>query len=318
MAGVMDSVDQRTQLAGHNRLELLTFRLNGKQRYGINVFKIQEVVQCPPLTQIPHAHPVVRGVATMRGKTIPVIDLSMAIGDSRTENLGSCFMIVAEYNRSIQGFLVGGVERIVNLQWSDILAPPKGSGGDSYMTAVTRMEGKLVEIIDVEKVLSEVNNVSTEVSEEITKSMEGEALGPVYALVADDSMVARNQVVNTLAQVGVESIVAKNGREALAMLRQMVEEADPRLSKMALVVSDIEMPEMDGYTLTTEIRKDPDLAELYILLHTSLSGGFNAAMVEKVGANRFVSKFNADDLAKYTLLRIKEFSDKEKLRSKLN
>ncbi len=306
MAGMMDSVDQRTQLAGHNRLELLLFRLLGKQRFGINVFKVQEVVQCPSLTQIPHSHAVVRGVATMRGKTIPVMDMSMAIGGRPVEDLSNSFMIVTEYNRATQAFLVGGVERIVNLNWSDILPPPKGSGKDSYLTAVTKLDDELVEIIDVEKIMAEVTNSSTEVSEELTQNIEDKVKAQ-HVLVVDDSSVARNQVKRTLEQLGIECTLANNGSEGLKVLQQWAENNDPKLDHLAMVLSDIEMPEMDGYTLTTEIRKDPQLAGLFIMLHTSLSGTFNNAMVEKVGANLFVPKFKPDELATSIMTRVREF-----------
>lgn len=306
MGGVIDSVDQRTQLAGHNRLELLTFRLKGKQRFGINVFKVQEVLQCPTLTQIPHSHPVVRGVATMRGKTVPVMDLSLAIGAGAIGDPSKCFMIVTEYNRSTQGFLVGAVERIVNLNWEDILPPPKGSGKDSYLTAVTRIDNELVEIIDVEKVLAEVTQASTEVSKEVTDTVEA-SLSEQHILVVDDSSVARNQIKRTLDQLGLPCTLATNGREALNMLQKWAETHDERLDRLAMVLSDVEMPEMDGYTLTTEIRKDSRLQKLYVLLHTSLSGTFNLAMVQKVGADKFVPKFKPDELAGEVLERVRAF-----------
>lgn len=310
MTSVMHSVDQRTQLAGHNRLELLLFRLSGRQRFGINVFKIQEVVHCPPLAQIPHSHAVVRGVATMRGKTIPVIDLGMAIGRSPVEDISNCFMIVAEYNRSTQGFLVGGVERIVNLNWEEILPPPKGSGRESYLTAVTRFENELIEIIDVEKVLAEVCHPPTEVSQEIADNIE-DKIRQQHVLVVDDSSVARNQVKRTLEQIGVECSLTDNGRGALQLLKTWADTGDPRLEHLAVVVSDIEMPEMDGYTLTTEIRKDQRFADLYVLLHTSLSGTFNNAMVVKVGANHFIPKFKPDELAQAVVDRIKQFVEEK-------
>lgn len=306
MASVLDAVNQRTQLAGHNRLELLMFRLNGKQIFGINVFKIQEVVQCPPLTQIPHSNAVVRGVATMRGKTIPVMDLNMAVGGKPLEDVEKRFVIVTEYNRSTQGFLVGGVERIVNLNWEDVLPPPKGSGKDSYLTAVTQLEGSLVEIIDVEKVLAEVTNAPDEVSQEVIDSA-GDDVNTQHVLVVDDSSVARNQIKRTLEQLEISSTLANNGREALDLLRSWAESGDERLTNLSMVLSDVEMPEMDGYTLTTEIRKDPRFSKLYILLHTSLSGTFNLAMVEKVGADQFVPKFKPDELANVVLDRVRQF-----------
>jgi two-component system chemotaxis response regulator CheV len=295
MAGLLDSVDQRTQLAGRNRMELLLFHLNGKQTFGINVFKVQEVIQCPPLTKLPNSNRVVRGVANMRGKTISVMDLSMAIGGTPVDEK-DCYVIITEYNRTTQGFLVNSVDRIINTNWEDILPPPKGSGMVSYLTAVTRVDEELVEIIDVEKVMAEVVGTVAEVSGDLMDSAKMAIPDIKHILVVDDSSVARNQVKRTLEQVGYECSLAKNGREALSMLKDWASEG-PINEQIKLVISDVEMPEMDGYTLTTEVRKDPYLKDIYIMLHTSLSGVFNHAMVEKVGANKFIPKFNADELA---------------------
>lgn len=143
MASILDSVNQLTQLVGQNRLELLLFRLNGRQRFGINVFKVREVLQCPKLTAMPKLHPFVRGVAHIRGQTISVIDLSMATGGRPVQDLDQAFIIIAEYNRSVQGFLVGNVERIINMNWESILPPPKGAGRYNYMTAVTEIDGEI-------------------------------------------------------------------------------------------------------------------------------------------------------------------------------
>ena len=117
MAGVLDSVDKRTQLVGQNRLELLLFRLNGNQLYGINVFKVREVLQCPKLTELPKRNPIIRGIAHIRGGTISVMDMALATGGAALDNIDDCFIIISEYNMAVQGFLVTGVERIVNLNW---------------------------------------------------------------------------------------------------------------------------------------------------------------------------------------------------------
>ena len=296
MASLMESVDQRTRLAGHNRLELLMFRLGGRQVFGINVFKVQEVIQCPPLTRIPNAHPVVRGIANMRGNTISVMDLAMAVGRPPVEDVNKCYVIITEYNRKTQGFLVSEVDRIINMNWSDILPPPKGSAFVSYLTAVTRVDEKLVGIIDVEKVLSEVVGQTEEISEQVRENMGEMPSESKTILVVDDSSVARNQIKRTLDQIGFQSVMAKNGSEALKLLQKWADE-DSISQHIAMVISDVEMPEMDGYTLTTEVRKDPRTQGLYMLLHTSLSGVFNNAMVQKVGADRFIAKFNPDELA---------------------
>jgi two-component system, chemotaxis family, chemotaxis protein CheV len=300
MSSVLATVDQRTKLAGHNRLELLLFRLGTAQRYGINVFKVQEVIQCPKLTRVPHANPVVRGIANMRGKTIPVMDLSMAVGMDPVDDLDNSYVIITEYNRSIQGFLVSSVDRIINMKWEDILPPPAGAGLGSYLTAVSNVDNQLVEIIDVEKVLSEVIGVVDEISQATLDNAQAREQVRRHVLVVDDSSVARNQIKRCLEKIGYEITLANDGRRGLEQLIKWAEEGDIN-ETLSLVISDVEMPEMDGYTLTTEIRKDPRLAGLHVILHTSLSGVFNNAMVEKVGANKFIAKFQADYLAQAVL-----------------
>ena len=191
MAGVLDSVNQRTQMVGKNRLELLLFRLRGRQIYGINVFKVKEVLQCPKLFSLPNSRPVVRGVAHSRGETIPIIDLSMAIGlpGIPQEELSTSFVIITEYNRKTQGFLVSGVERIMNMNWEEILPPPKGAGKDVYLTAVTKIDDKLIEIIDVEKILSEVSPLGEDVTEAVLSRSADRVPGHLPVLVVDDSAI---------------------------------------------------------------------------------------------------------------------------------
>lgn len=295
MAGILDGVDQRTQLAGHNRLELLLFRLNGKQRFGINVFKVQEIIQCPRLTQLPDSHSSVVGVATLRGQTMGIVDMSKALGGRSTPNLSECYVIISEYNRKVQGFLVGGVERIVNLNWEGILPPPKGTGRNSYMTAVCQVDNELVEIIDVEKVMVEVMGDSEELDPAIISSA---VLGSQqHALVVDDSSVARSQVQGVLEALGVSCTLCTNGDEAYRCLEAWQEEGKDLSKWLAFVLSDVEMPKMDGYSLTTKIRSTPAMADLHVILHTSLSGVFNEQMVKKVGADRFIAKWDPNLLA---------------------
>lgn len=298
MAGILDSVNQRTQLVGQNRLELLLFRLGGRQRFGINVFKVREVLQCPRLTAMPKRNAFVRGIAHIRGQAVSVIDLSLATGGRPIDDLSTAFIIIAEYNRTVQAFLVGGVERIVNINWEAVMPPPKGAGRYSYLTAVTEIENELVEILDVEKILDEITPVNTEVSESIRERTSERSLEDLTILVADDSTVARNQVKRALVSIGAKIELVQNGREALNWLRDKAKEVGGDISSVVpLMVSDIEMPEMDGYTLTAEVKADPDLKNMHIILHTSLSGVFNQAMVKKVGADDFIAKFHPDELA---------------------
>jgi two-component system chemotaxis response regulator CheV len=297
MSGILDSVNQRTQLVGQNRLELLLFRLNSRQRFGINVFKVREVLQCPPLTSIPKLNRLVRGVAHIRGQTISVIDLSMATGGAPIEDVSTGFIIIAEYNRSVQGFLVGSVERIINTNWDAIMPPPKGTGKASFLTAVTEVDDELIEILDVEKILNEISPLSTDVSDDIVNNVDVSKSDGKIIFITDDSSVARNQVKKALTTLGLEIEMAKNGLEALHRLKEIAAETGDVTDKVGILVSDIEMPEMDGYTLTAEIKNTPELSRLHVILHTSLSGVFNQAMVSKVGADDFIAKFHPDELA---------------------
>jgi two-component system, chemotaxis family, chemotaxis protein CheV len=307
MAGVLDSVNQRTQLVGQNRLELLMFRLNGSQLYGINVFKVKEVLPCPSLSVLPHSSRVVRGVAYVRGRTISILDLSIATGGSALREDGRGFIIITEYNNSVQGFLVNGVERIVNLNWEDIHSPPKGSGRAHYLTAVTRVDQHLVEILDVERILSEVSPAGKGLSPSLVSSGKRDnAINTV--LIVDDSSVARAQIKRCCEAIGMQTVLLNDGKQALNHLRQMQEQGQDPLDKYALLISDIEMPEMDGYTLTASIKQDPKLAAMHVMLHTSLSGVFNQAMVEKVGADDFLAKFHPDELAQRVLRQIEKRS----------
>lgn len=292
----------RTQLAGHNRLELLLFRLGGKQLYGINVFKVQEVIRCPALTHMPKADPKVVGVAHLRKRTIPVMDLGLAINRQPIQDRENSFVIVAEYNRYTQGFLVNSVDRICNMNWKEILPPPKGSGASSYLTAVTHVDKELVEIIDVERVFADIMGLKDHVDTEMVDATEEhESQRPKHVLVVDDSSVARNQIKRVLESVGIETTLAKDGQEGLEQLTQWADEGVDLDQTLGLVISDIEMPRMDGYTLTTKIRQDPRLQNVFVLLHTSLSGVFNNSMIEKVGADHFIPKFKPNELAKSVL-----------------
>lgn len=309
MSKLLQSVDQRTQLVGENRLELLMFKLTGRQLFALNVFKIQEVVRVPRLTELPHHHPTVCGVTHLREQTISVIDLSAAIGGPITEINDRCNMIVTEYNNSVQAFLVGAVDRIVNLNWDTILPPPKGTGRSHFLTAITRVDDEIVEILDVERVLAEIAPYSTSVPRDILDDdlVDRARARGLKVLMADDSATAMGQVEATLANLGIEVIGVQDGLKALNRLKQWAAEGFDFNRDLLMVITDAEMPEMDGYRLTHEIRQDPNLRDLYVVLHTSLSGKFNDAMVEKVGCDDFLSKFQSDKLAELVQDRMRVF-----------
>jgi len=304
---LLNRIDQRTRLAGHNRLALLLFRLGGRQLFGVNVFKVQEVLRRPPLFQLPGLPPQFAGVADVRGRSVPVLDLGLAIGhpehDPAAISDGTHYLVVTEFNRSVQGFLVSDVERIVNIAVEDIHPPPDLGNQSSYLTAVTRFQDALIQVIDVESVLADITQARMDATLDPEMALPAGA-PPMQVLVVDDSRVARQQIRSVLDQLGVGVTLLSDGRQALDHLLQVHASGESPTERYAMVISDIEMPAMDGYTLTTEIRRHPGLAGLYVLLHTSLSGVFNNAMVERVGANAFVAKYSPHELAEHVLARL--------------
>lgn len=298
MSSILSSVDQRTKLVGENRLELIMFKLGTRHTFALNVFKVREVITVPELNQMPGSHHNVCGVTNYRGKSIPVIDLRQAIQLKNTEAYDVNNVIITEYNRSVQGFLIGQIMNIVNTSWTDIQPPPSEVGKNHYLTAITKVEinneVSLVEIIDVEKVLSEIVHYDTRISEEILDTEVTAALNGKRVLVVDDSATARAQVRDTLVQLGVEVIEEKNGLNALKRLKAWADEGKSINDEIVMMFTDAEMPEMDGYRLTAEVREDPRMADLFVALNTSLSGSFNEAMVKKVGCDRLISKFQPD------------------------
>ena len=306
MSGILDSVNLRTQLVGQNRLELLLFNLETDQQYGINVFKVREVLQCPKLTEIPRLTSAIKGMAHIRGETIPVLDLSEAIGRpalSRDEST-EAFLIVAEYNKRTLAFLVRKVDRIINTNWDQIAAPPAEIGVENYLTAIFEYEDALIEILDVEQILADLYPMSTEVSAELATPDIRKKAQSYQVLIVDDSSVARNQMQRSLENLGVKVTQCNNGMEAWKLLDGLAGSGVDINEHFLMMISDIEMPEVDGYTLTAMVREDERMDKMHIVLHTSLSGGFNVSMVKKVGANGFLAKFNPNDLASAVIDRI--------------
>lgn len=270
MSGILDSVNLRTQMVGQNRLELLLFALESDQQYGINVFKVREVLQCPDLTEVPRQTSAIKGMAHIRGETIPVLDLSEAIGRSAVpkEQRTDCFLIVAEYNRRTLAFLVRKVDRILNTQWDQIMAPPTEIGVENYLTAIFEYEGRLIEILDVEQILADLYPMPTEVSKDVADDEVRKKAQEYQILIVDDSSVARNQMQRSLEGLGIKVTSCNNGRMAWDLLCDMAGRGVDVTENFLMVISDIEMPEMDGYTLTSMIREDERMSNMHVVLHT--------------------------------------------------
>lgn len=297
MKNILDTVDEKTNLVGKNRFEILLFNLGSEQRFGINVFKVKEVISSLDLNEMPGAPDNVIGIANIRGESIPVVDLQSATGLGKGDVENGLY-IVTEYNRQAQAFLVSKVDRIVNVNWADIAEPPKTMGGTTYVTAITKLEDKIIGVLDVERVLNEISPPSkVDVEEEIIKKVREEGLTNKRVLIVDDSSVARKQIDRSIQSIGYTTNLFKNGQEALDHLTSIVESGRQVIEEYDVIISDIEMPVMDGYTLTSTIRDHIDMKSVPVILHTSMSGVFNEALVKRVGADKFIAKFDPDNLS---------------------
>jgi two-component system, chemotaxis family, chemotaxis protein CheV len=276
-------------------LSLLLFRLHSGRLLGINLLKVQEIIPCPALTKLPSRHPHVRGVAHLRGSTLTVIDLARAIGERGVSDSQDGCLIVTELSRSRQGLHVQSVERIVQCYTRDVCAPPVGSGSKAFITGVTQIDGKIVQILDIEKVLHELAPVIIEeLDEQLLSDSERALLKGRRVLVVDDSHVALQQTMLTLRKLELDCQTVRSAADALELLQAQYEAGFP----VEVLVSDIEMPEMDGYDLVRTLRQKPGIGQLYVLLHTSLDSTMNTEKAKAVGANDVLTKFSTVDLSK--------------------
>lgn len=304
----LTDASERTNLAGNNKFELMLFRLgeapgtDRRELFGINVFKVREILVMPTITAIVNAPPHVLGVANIRDQIIPVIDLPAVVGC--VPKRGLTILMVTEYARTTQAFAVEEVDEIVRLEWSNVLAA-EGNGGD-LVTSIAKLDGdaeksRLVQVLDVEQIL---RNVMPTAQEVITPQTVGDAVQlPEGAIIlaADDSAVARMMIEQGLSAMGVRYVMTKTGQEAWERLQTIETEAQAEgktaHDKVALVLTDLEMPVMDGFTLTRNIKQDARFRSIPVVIHSSLTGTANEAHVSSVGADAYVAKFVASELA---------------------
>lgn len=312
MSDLLKNIDARTKLAGTNKLEILMFTLgkdvhNGREEiFGINVFKVREVMRVPSITRAPDMPEFVEGMVSLRGSLVPVIDLAKYAGiqtDDKSE-----IMIITEYNGHTQGFLVKAVDNILRLDWSAMRVPPEILAAEmgGLVTAITELkDNRLVMMMDVEKVLAETSHFDTD--ELIIKSVKPLGKENRTVFFADDSSVARNQITRTLDAMQVNYISAINGRQAWQELSRMADYSDatktPLKNMVQVILTDVEMPEMDGYMLTRNIKADKRFNGIPVLMHSSLSNKQNEQMGKSVGVDEYVPKFEPQKLAQ-TLARL--------------
>lgn len=305
MSDLFSSVEARARLAGTNKLEILLFslgvdpRTGRKETFGINVFKVREVMRTPEITAAPEMPDCVEGMVSLRGALVPVVDLAKYVGIDAGTPRG--IMIVTEYNGHTQGFLVEAVDTILRLDWAQMRVPPEmliaKLGG--LVTAVTELpENRLVMMLDVEKVLSETARYDEAI---LFKGIEPVEDDERMVVFADDSSVARGQITRTLDMLGLSYQSAINGRRAWEELQKIADLAHSTGRKVkelvSLVLTDVEMPEMDGYILTKTIKSDSRFAGIPVIMHSSLSGMSNQQLGKSVGVDEYVPKFEPQRLA---------------------
>jgi two-component system chemotaxis response regulator CheV len=274
---------------------ILLFRLTHTQSFAIGTLKIREIVPYTTLSVLPGSHPFMLGAVSLRGMTIPVIDMAAAVGYTplSAEEIPKCFIIITDCQRKTIGFLVRQIERISECNWKDIEPPSKSLGRQAFLTGVTRIGDKIVQLLDVELVISMVFPDGDTVSVPSLTDVQREKLKPLNILLVDDSMVARAQLSGALDAMNIPYKVTANGNEAFDIMMNQARESTP----IDLLVSDIEMPGLDGYELTFNIRDHAkQLGAPYIILHTSLSSAISVNQAHQVGANEALTKFDAEEL----------------------
>ncbi len=295
---LLDNIDARTKLASSNKMEILLFSLGTRETFGINVFKVREVTRTPPITKTPNMPDGVEGVISLRGNIIPVISLARFLNRADIpEGVGGT-MMVTEYSRRTQGFLVHSVDRIVRVDWDKVRSPESVvSGADALITAITELpENKLVSILDVEQILV---NAFGEVAIPSLEPVERATQASIFFV--DDSMVARKEIGQVLDRLAVKAHQANNGREAWerlqAIAQRSVQDNVPLRDSLNVILVDAEMPEMDGYVLTRHIKADARFSGIPVVMHSSLSSTANRAMGQSVGVDAYVAKFDPVVLA---------------------
>lgn len=297
---LIDEAVRRTNLAFANQMEMLTFFLSDQQQYGINVFKIIEVIETPAtITKIPRAHPAMIGSINFRERVVTVIDLSAGLGMTPTDRHAISYIIICEYSNSIQGLLISNPNKLINKGWDEI-KKPGNSWQSGYLTALTYDDdGNAIQILDVEKILGEIVGIDDDVSQDILDTLVLGDLESLRILVVDDSRAARSLMEHALNQIGVSHVLAEDAVRGLHLLEENI--ATPTAQPFSLIISDIEMPGMDGFTFARTVKSDTRLAHIPLALHSSMSNQSNRVKARQMGADHFIAKFQPNEIARWVL-----------------
>ena len=255
---------------------------------------MREIVPYLPTTQLPYSHQHVIGTASIRNSTVPVIDMAAAIGfrPIPAEEYDNCYLIVTDCLRTIVAFMVRTIDKIIECDWRSIEPAPETAGCNTFVTGLTRYDDKIVQMLDVELLLSKIYPQSDSAKIPILTDVERERLKAFNILLVDDSSIARKQLGDALNGINIPYRVCNNGSDALALMQDLAS----RSEQIHLLVSDIEMPGLDGYELAFEVQNSSELNHIYCILHTSLSSEISVDRAHQVGAHDALEKFNATEL----------------------
>ncbi len=274
--------------------KLLLFYLTSHRPFGLGTLKIREIMPFVPLTKLPHSHSAVVGTMSFRGSAVPVIDMAAAVGypPLTAEERKTASIIITDIQRREIGFLVRSVRKIVETDWKDVMSPPQSLGDRAFITGLVTIEDQIVQLLDVELLLARVYPESVNPREVVLTDVQRETLKGLNILLVDDSQVARKQLSDALDSKDVTYFVTTDGQDALDLMINANNDGKP----IDILVSDIEMPGLDGYELTFNVRDNSSLRQPYIILHTSLNSEMSVSYAKQVGADEALTKFDAEEL----------------------
>ena len=297
--------------SGTNELEIIEFHLqkqlpDGTTKtcyYGINVAKVREVIQVPETTDYPNAQPHMVGVFSSREKLTPLVDLAGWLGVPTKSDLERKFVIVTDFNRMTNGFLIDSISRIHRISWEDVESPSQflEAGENDCVVAVVRQEGNLIMILDFEKIIADINpelsmekyDVTIDKSVDLNQRMVTKRQARTV-MVVDDSAFIRSLIENTLRSAGYNIITCKDGGEALDKLKEFEalskKEEVPVNEFVDAVVTDVEMPRMDGMHLLKRLRENDTYSAMPIVMFSSLMSDDNREKALQLGANDTITK----------------------------
>ena len=276
--------------SGTNELEIVEFHV-ANNNFGINVIKVKEIIQPIPVTFIPHAHPHVEGIVQLRGEVLPVVDMLKVLGIPNVNYSAEQKYIVAEFNKQKVVFHVDNVTQIHRISWEDIERPSDMyQGGSSQVIGVIKQNNKMILMLDFEKIMVNINPNSG-INIDSVKKLGKRERSEKRIVVAEDSPLLRKLLNDTFNEAGYVNLeFFENGKDAYQYLESIATSGSKITERVQLVVTDIEMPQMDGHHLTKKIKTNTDLQALPVIIFSSLITDDLRHKGIEVGAEAQISK----------------------------